>query len=260
MAATSLNPKETAKVLRTVLKNAFPQTTFGITTGRGAGVSSVDVRWMDGPTVRQVEAITRSFEIGTFNGMTDSYEYSKREDRQVIVDGHFYEAGCRYVMTARSLSAAKANECIKMVADYWGGIEGALPVAVDTEYGYQIEGGRGNERVREDLHGHEYDWSTQIHRCASDPSRFVHEPAAIAAAVDALEEFPDSTPVVFANDYGDRGNTMQVGGIDEVVQSPIRESGYSNSGWALPHEAADSDGEDDDEPKAPAGDLYVVLK
>lgn len=190
MPATTLYPKQTAKVLRTVLAKAFPNTKFSITTGRGAGVSAVDVRWMDGPTVREVDAIVGPFEIGSFNGMTDSYEYSKREDRQLLVDGVHYEAGCRYVMTARSLSAAKANECIKQVAEFWGGVDLPLPVAIDTKYGYEIADGRGNERVRADL-SHQDDWSSMIHRCAADPSRFTREVVAAPAPAKPVQGYRD---------------------------------------------------------------------
>jgi hypothetical protein len=83
----------------------------------------------------------------------------------------------------------------------------------------------------------------------------------VAQLRQELERFDDDALVVFANDYGDRSHTMQIGGIETVSESKIRESAYSQSGFALPHE--DEDGDDDDDSESESDDerpLYVVLK
>ena len=38
---------------------------------------NVNVKWQDGPTEKQVKALTDKYEKGSFNGMDDIYEYSK---------------------------------------------------------------------------------------------------------------------------------------------------------------------------------------
>ena len=177
MSAVSLSPKSTAALLRPVLKSAFAGTKFSITTSRGSMVSSVRVSWTDGPTVSEVEAFTGPFEMGRFDGMTDSYDYDAREDRQLLVNGVHYEAGCRYVMTNRSISAELANKCIKLIAEYWGGVE-AVPVAVAGYCGYKLEPeSMGRQPVRADLDWQHNDWYTSIHRAASNPTEFTHETA-----------------------------------------------------------------------------------
>lgn len=179
MAAIQLDPKTTAQVLRTALKKAFPGTKFSITTNRGSMVSSVRIKWTDGPTEQAVKAISDAFEMGRFDGMTDSYDYAKREDRQLLVNGVHYEAGCKYVHTDRVISPELANLCIKAIAAYWGGVE-VIPTAVAGWNGYTFEDTTlFHEAVRPDLGNNgcatHYSWSASIRRCAEDPSEFTRE-------------------------------------------------------------------------------------
>lgn len=52
--------------------------------------------------------------------------------------------------------------------------------------------------------------------------------------IEALQEHDPKAFVVFASDYGDRGNTMQVHAIDgDVDEIQIRKTAYSASGWAV---------------------------
>ncbi|MGH9887100.1 MAG: LPD29 domain-containing protein, partial [bacterium] len=161
MSTPSLSPKETAVVIRRVLRTAFPATKFSVRTERGSMVSSVRVSWTDGPTVARVDAVVGCFEAGHFDGMTDSYEYDR--DRHLIVDGTHYRPGCRYVSTSRTISPALANRCIRQVAEYWRGIDEPLPVAVASRFGgdgFEIADGRGRNAVRADLRD---DWYTMVH-------------------------------------------------------------------------------------------------
>ncbi len=100
-AAIQLTPATTATLIRRVLKKAFPSTRFSVTTNRGSMVSAVSVRWVDGPVGQQVDALTRCFTAGSFDGMTDSFDYNRGGDRYLVVDGIMYERGCRYVFTSR---------------------------------------------------------------------------------------------------------------------------------------------------------------
>jgi len=173
MEAIALTPKSTAALIRTILRRAFPATKFSVTIGRGSGVSSVRVRWTDGPTVKSVERFVAPFECGSFDGMTDSYNYAKGADRYLIVDGQTYHTGTRYVQTSRTVSPALANRCIAAIAAYWGGVD-VVPQAVPATWGdgYRLEPAIGRQPVRPDLGGFDHDWDTMIYRCASDRTQF----------------------------------------------------------------------------------------
>jgi hypothetical protein len=116
--APTLYPKETAVVIRRVLRAAFPAVKFRVTIGRGSMVSSVHIHWTDGPTRARVEALVAGFEAGKFDGMTDSYSY----DRSAFldVDGVLYRPGTRYVFAERSLSDAGWTLVAAHVARMWG--------------------------------------------------------------------------------------------------------------------------------------------
>lgn len=175
MPATYLHSTETAAVVRKLLKAAFPTCTFRVTTNRGSMVSSINVKWTDGPTVKRVEEITDPFVAGSFDGMTDSYEY--RREKKVTVGGVEYEPGCKYVHTSRAISPALALKCVAQVATYWGGVE-VVPEVASNKYGdgyTLVPESMFYTPVRPDLSGHYYDWRSQIHRAAEDRTAFTRE-------------------------------------------------------------------------------------
>ncbi len=59
-----------AENIRRELKRDFPGVKFSVQSD----YNSVDVRWTDGPTSEQVEAVTRRYKAESFNGMEDIYE------------------------------------------------------------------------------------------------------------------------------------------------------------------------------------------
>lgn len=111
-----LNPKETAAHIRRILKAAFPATKFSVITERGSMVSSVRIGYTDGPTVKRVEALVNGFEAGSFDGMTDSYNYDR--DCAVMIDGVAYRPGCRYVFVNRELSPRAVLLAMSAVMNY----------------------------------------------------------------------------------------------------------------------------------------------
>lgn len=60
-----------AKNVRRDLKKAFPGVKFSVKSS----YSTINVSWQDGPTRRQVEDVIDKYQQGTFDGMTDCYEY-----------------------------------------------------------------------------------------------------------------------------------------------------------------------------------------
>ncbi|MFM5576870.1 DUF3560 domain-containing protein [Aeromonas veronii] len=60
-----------AKNVRRDLKKAFPGVKFSVKSS----YTTINVSWQDGPTRRQVEDVIDKYQQGTFDGMTDCYEY-----------------------------------------------------------------------------------------------------------------------------------------------------------------------------------------
>lgn len=65
-----------AKNVRIELKRAFPDVKFSVRTSRFTGGDDLRVEWTDGPNTKQVDAITKKYAAGSFDGMTDCYDYS----------------------------------------------------------------------------------------------------------------------------------------------------------------------------------------
>lgn len=65
-----------SQAIKKELKAAFPNTKFSV---RG-DYNAVRIDWTDGPTIDQVKSIGNKYEMGSFDGMTDSYNYTNRRD------------------------------------------------------------------------------------------------------------------------------------------------------------------------------------
>jgi hypothetical protein len=69
-----ISTKDTAKLVRQALKNAFPTVKFSVRMSTGTASAWMHVTWSDGPTDVAVRAITARYEGRRFNGMTDGYD------------------------------------------------------------------------------------------------------------------------------------------------------------------------------------------
>ena len=69
--ASYVSTKECAKLIRQALKKTFPGCRFSVRTHTYSGGSHVTVRWLDGPTTKQVEAITDLYYGVSFDGSID---------------------------------------------------------------------------------------------------------------------------------------------------------------------------------------------
>lgn len=75
--ARYLTAAETAKLVRAALKTAFPAVKFSVRSDTYAGGASVRVRWTDGPTSSQVDAVTGAYAGADFDGMIDLKVYAE---------------------------------------------------------------------------------------------------------------------------------------------------------------------------------------
>jgi len=75
-AARKTESTDAGTEIRKVLKIAFPKIKFSVR--QRSGGNSITIDWENGPTVREVQAYTKDFEMGSFDGMTDMYTYDNR--------------------------------------------------------------------------------------------------------------------------------------------------------------------------------------
>ena len=102
---------QAASAIRTQLKAAFPHTSFSVTSRSYAGGNSVDIEWIDGPTEDHIDALTRQYQYGHFDGMYDIYEHSNTRDDIPQV---------RYVQTRRSTSRPALVNLVQQLNKYRG--------------------------------------------------------------------------------------------------------------------------------------------
>ncbi len=117
-----MSAKETSKQIRKELKSNFPKVKFSVRT---KSYNTCDIDWVDGPTQNEVNDIVRKYQLGHFNGMTDSYEYDNRNEDL---------AQCRFVMVQRTLSIEAKLAMIGLLSTKW-----------DFEFKYEIKPCRFSE-------------------------------------------------------------------------------------------------------------------
>jgi hypothetical protein len=132
-----------AKNIRKELALAFPRIKFSVKSDRFSGGDSIDVYWTDGPTSKQVDAIIGKYAAGSFDGMTDSYDYS----HSVWTDA-FGDA--KYVHTQRHYSDALITDILAQVAERLGGLD-RTPTLEDYKQGrlWQVKQSGGCNYDRE---------------------------------------------------------------------------------------------------------------
>ena len=93
-----------SKNLRKHLQHKFPGVKFSVRQSGSRTHSSLYVEWTGGPAAREVNAIANAFTAGSFNGMTDSYEYSRSAFGEVFGD-------VQYISTRRNTVPGEGPPC-----------------------------------------------------------------------------------------------------------------------------------------------------
>lgn len=97
---------DTAKLIRRDLRLAFANTKFSVRSSSYAGGCSIDVKWQDGPTEREVSEVVSGYAGARFNGMVDMKEYNE----PVEVNGELTSYSVDYVQTHRRISGEWQSE------------------------------------------------------------------------------------------------------------------------------------------------------
>jgi hypothetical protein len=96
-----------ADAIRAELKKVFPSVKFSVRSSTFSMGDSVDISWTDGNTTDEVNAITKKYQYGSFNGMEDIYENT--DSRDDIPQA-------KYVHCSRRMSA-ETEELLKPIAE-----------------------------------------------------------------------------------------------------------------------------------------------
>lgn len=97
---TLYGPASGAKQIKKILKDRWPKTKFSVGSETYSMGSSINVSWDLGPTRAMVEEIADRYQEGSFDGMTDSYNYNPT---LVLTEGNDIKrlGGAKYVFCNR---------------------------------------------------------------------------------------------------------------------------------------------------------------
>lgn len=116
--AEHISCTETAKLMRTSLKESFPGQKFSVQSKIYAGGSSISVLWHDGPNDAQVSYVTDRFEGAYFCGMSDYKGTNKH-----MLDGRQVTFGANFIFTNRIFSNGTIqkgiNACFIKNSENW---------------------------------------------------------------------------------------------------------------------------------------------
>jgi len=105
-----------AKIIRKVLKEAFPGVKFSVRTKKYSGGASININWTDGPTQWDVQDLVLPLSGGYFDGMTDYKGFNYH-----MHDGEEISLGADFIFANRELS----DEWIETARKVWDRADGA---------------------------------------------------------------------------------------------------------------------------------------
>lgn len=109
-----LSCAETAKLIRQALKEAFPGFKFSVRSNTYAGGASIDVGYVDGPLMADVERIAKAFQGGFFDG---SIDYAGHHVHALAsAPNEPVSFGANYVFVRQEISAAHKAATVAALA------------------------------------------------------------------------------------------------------------------------------------------------
>jgi len=178
---------ETAELVRTQLKEAFPGVKFGVRSKKYSGGSSIRVSWIDGPTPKEVNEVVSYFEGAVFDGMIDLKSYVTK----VSENGVPVRFGADYVFTDRSYSVEFLSNILAQhpTAD----VEILPPSKFSGAYFMKVENAGWTRELQDNL--------DNLNRAARDTSAYV-KPTEPTKPTKPVESKPVSSGVSFGEYKG----------------------------------------------------------
>lgn len=142
-----------AKNIRKELAIAFPGVKFSVRGKSYSMGNSIRVEWTDGPTVKQVDKIVDKYSAGTFDGMTDCYNYSKTDFNKTF-------GSSKYIMPNRHYSDKLIAKAIEELTAEYASAKDPAPSVNDYKMGYAT-----NVTPMGNTNGsHHWSWQSVIYR------------------------------------------------------------------------------------------------
>mgnify|MGYP006921289518 CR=1 FL=1 len=105
---------QTAKAVRTELKQLFPSIKFRVVSESYSGGNSVNVEYTDALPAKEIEKALSKYQQGHFNSMEDIYEYSNSNDNIPQV---------KYLFVNRRMSEIAKEELLTQIKTTYAGAE-----------------------------------------------------------------------------------------------------------------------------------------
>jgi hypothetical protein len=105
---------ETAKIIRAELKKRWPKAKFSVRSKTYTGGGSINIDWVDGPALAEVERIAKRFEGASFDSMQDLKSY-----HDSTYNGERVHWGADYVFCNRKYTADVMNAAVEKIAGNW---------------------------------------------------------------------------------------------------------------------------------------------
>lgn len=99
-----------SQLIKKILKKEYPSVNFSVRSDNFANGNSVDISWIDGIPSKEIDSFARQFQSGTFDGMTDCYNYDNKADHPQA----------KYVHCQRTVSQEKRDIIRKQLAEKMG--------------------------------------------------------------------------------------------------------------------------------------------
>lgn len=97
--------------VRIELKAAFPGVKFSVKTSKFSMGNDMRTAWTDGPTTKEVETIADKYSGGSFDGMTDCYNYSHSSFTDMFGSAKYVNCSRHYSFEALKLAVREV--CFK---------------------------------------------------------------------------------------------------------------------------------------------------
>ncbi len=129
--ARELTTAETVKIIRVLLRQCWQSIKWSVRSDTYAGGASIEVHWLDGPTVAEVEAVVKRFEGASFDALTDLKTYRAPIEWR----GEMVHSGADWIFCKRHIGPDLMAQAVAQVKARYG-LAGDCRLSEPTQWSY----------------------------------------------------------------------------------------------------------------------------